>query len=618
MRRVVRVLAWSIGGLAVLLLAVGVGGWFLLDRIDLAGIAGRRASVWLGREVRFAGLHVTPGTWITVEARDARLANIAGGSRPSMVRAGLARAEVQAWPLLHGALVLRGARIEELDALFERVAGTGPNWRFPPTTPEPPLPGQPVRLGDFPDLRDLVVSGTVAVRDGSGAETTVGLDRMAFTSPGLDQPVTLAGPGTYNGLPVTVDGALGSIAQYRRTAEPFPMRFSLTSGRTVVRFDGAMGDPVNLDGAKGAFALEAPTPAVLGRLAGVDGLALPPVRLESGLEHAGPDWRWTGVKGTVGQSRVKDGTVHLVEGVRTEENAPPPPDRLSLDLALAELHIEELLGGGGGNPSLAVPTDPGLLLQAHVKADQVTTRTLLLQQGEIAAAQEPGKITVSSVSFGSYGGRVSGAGTLEAKGAGGTLSAKLQASKVAVDVVAALLGRAPLPLSGAMEVHAEGSATGATLGAALRDSRASVVVTMAGGSVAKQVIELGSTDARTLFRSAEGSVPMRCLLLALDVRNGLGGVSPIRVRTAAGTVEGHGTVDLVRRRVDLTVESEGRTTGFFALDVPMHVTGPFSDLSFAPADLSARGRAQAASGDLIARLLPGVQAAARGSSCLGR
>jgi hypothetical protein len=160
-------------------------------------------------------------------------------------------------------------------------------------------------------------------------------------------------------------------------------------------------------------------------------------------------------------------------------------------------------------------------------------------------------------------------------------------------------------------------ATGATLNEAARGARLSAVFAMDNsGSISRQIIELASTDARTIFRNATGMSPISCLVGVIDIRGGVGTVSPLRIRSADGTITGRGSFDIYRHQIDITVASEARTTSVFALDVPVRVTGLFASPTIRPATLSAAGRAQLSAGDNVSRLLPGLQPFARRSPCL--
>ena len=118
------------------------------------------------------------------------------------------------------------------------------------------------------------------------------------------------------------------------------------------------------------------------------------------------------------------------------------------------------------------------------------------------------------------------------------------------------------------------------------------------------------------FMDTASMSPISCLVAVLDIRGGTGTVSPLRIRSADGTITGRGTFDIYRHQIDITVASETRTTSLFALDVPVHLSGPFTAPTIGPATLSAAGRAELAASDDVSRLLPSLQPFARRSPCL--
>lgn len=196
------------------------------------------------------------------------------------------------------------------------------------------------------------------------------------------------------------------------------------------------------------------------------------------------------------------------------------------------------------------------------------------------------------------------------------MTANVDITHMDVQALRQLLAAGDLPLLGRIDGRVLVEATGATLNEAARRARLSAVFVMDSGSISRQLIELASTDARTIFRKAAGTSLISCLVGVVDIRGGVGTVSPLRIRSADGTITGRGSFDIYRHQIDITVASEARTTNLFALDVPIRVTGLFASPTIRPATLSAAGRAQLSAGDNISQLLPGLQPFARRSPCL--
>jgi hypothetical protein len=107
----------------------------------------------------------------------------------------------------------------------------------------------------------------------------------------------------------------------------------------------------------------------------------------------------------------------------------------------------------------------------------------------------------------------------------------------------------------------------------------------AGASTGLRAIEFAghdSVDLRTLLRAGEGRVPVNCLLGVLTLKDGIGVLSPLRLDSQEATLAGAGSIDFAGQRLDLKLQSDHDTTGFFALDVPIAISGPFKRLAVTP------------------------------------
>ena len=616
-----RWLGWAVGIVLVVLVAGAAGLFVFGGRLELAGLAAGRASARLGRAVGVGSLHVTPGRWVTVELRDARVANLPGGTRADMAVVGRVSAEVQLTSLLRGPPVVRKLVVDGVDVLLERTAAGVRNWRFHEREED----GKEDRSG-FPTLLDATLTGAVVVRTGSGAALRTTLDGVRITMGSATEPVLVKGPGSYKAVPIEVDMKLGPIAVLRDASVPYPTDIRLSSDETALLFQGTMTKPFEVDGAHGNLSLDAITPEVIFRIAGIDSAVDTGLQLSGQMTHEGPVWHLQQATGLLGQGAIEKADLRLDEG-RADEGV---PDKVRVVIDFDQLDLDGLVAGkagdGGADMSLRVDRAPSTVVDAKLSAHGVTYNGLRMTGATLDASLAPGKLSVESLALSYLGGQVRASGTVEA--AGGTLAEKGAPSAAGrvhaavdvagLDVQAArrVLSMGSLPVQGRVSGHVVAAGQGATLNQAARGARLSAVLTMAGGSVSKEIVELASTDPRALFRTARGVSAISCAVGVLDVRAGVGTVAPLRVRTADGTIAGRGTVDLVRRRLDLTIASEARTTGPLALDVPVRVSGAFDNPLIEPAALSAAGRAQLGMADEPGRLAGGLAAVARRSPCL--
>jgi hypothetical protein len=94
---------------------------------------------------------------------------------------------------------------------------------------------------------------------------------------------------------------------------------------------------------------------------------------------------------------------------------------------------------------------------------------------------------------------------------------------------------------------------------------------------------MASTDVRSLFGGRTGLSQLSCLLAVLDLHDGLGTLAPLTIRTSDGTIVGGGTYDARHDVVDMIIGTQSSTTSYFALDVPVRISGPVSDFTVRPA-----------------------------------
>ncbi len=600
-------------GLVALLAVAGVAAFFVIGGVDLGPWAARRASAALGgRAVAVGALHVTPGRWIAVDLRDVRIDNLPGGTRPALATLDRLTAEVDALSLLRGPAVVRTLRIEGLSVLLERLADRTRNWRF---GPEKPHPGPPDRSW-VPTLLDAQVRRSeIVFRTSGGTALVTKLDDATVRTASADQPVQLAVEGAYHGAPMQLKAELQPIAVLRDASVPYGTALHFASGDTTLDFEGTMTAPFDLDGARGVLSLSAPTPGPLLAIAGVSSGIDAALNLSGPFEHQGDLWLLTKAAGALNNGAVSDATLRLQEGEAGR------PDDVSVEAMFDRLDLDKLLGAGrgGGRPgadvSLAIDRSPDTLLAVRLAAQQAGYGGVTATDARLAAALTPGRLAVSDLSMTYAGARATASGALEAAGQGGHVSLGVSVANADVQELRRLLGSGPVPLLGRLEMQATAQSDGATLNAAVRAADVSAVVSMTGGSIARNVVEMASTDVRLLFRRASGMTPVSCFLGVLTVRGGAGTVSPLRVRAAEGTVAGSGSFDLYRRRIDMTIGSEAQSTGAFALDVPVRISGSLADPTVRPARWSAAGRAQLAAGNATAALPPGLRQAAQRNPC---
>lgn len=572
-------------GLAGLTILAAVAAVFFVSRMDVRSRVESLASARLGRAVRVEALAIG---WadplklgpITLDLTGLHLANPAWGSTPDMVAVRRLHAELALWPLLHGAIRLSDVAVERPVIVLERDPNGAGNWVFPALAVRPAgAPTPPVPLPDAVIAGMVLQDGDLTFRTSSGNLLRVHVAQANLAAANASAPIHLRAEGSYNDLKLTADTSLESFAALRRVPRPVATEAVVTAKGSVLRFKGTMTDPIGFDGIKGRIDLDAGSPEAFAEALGQPPLPGGKLVLRGMLEKQGDLWRATELDGAFGDTTV-NGEIGMDEGKRGQ------PDHFDVNLDLGVLDLKRLTDGMTGNTQAAagpkgfplrVEKKPGETFKVRIGLKRADYGRYRLDAVGLEGSLEPARIVLGKLAFGMADGRVELSGTDEAVGDGGHLRLNAAVSQANAARVLAMAGADASMLTGRFDVRAALEMTGVTTDDALRSSQGQAVMSMRGGRMSRQFLQLASIDIRLLFRKGQGATPVSCFLGVLRERNGMATVSPLRLRTADGTIFGGGQVDLVRQTLDLHLQSKSDTTNFFALDLPVHIVGSFTN-----------------------------------------
>lgn len=284
-----RLAALGLGGL----LALGAAGIAVfLATLDIERFRPRiqaAALAALGRPVEFGAmaLHVRLTPLITV--RDARLANLPGGSRPDMVTVAQAELEVALLPLLSGRVAIRRLLLAAPDILLEEVAGE-PNWRFTPSreavaAPGPAAPAPTPRRANALDV-DLVQLRDARLAFPGAPPGGVSVARLDVRGSGN---LFASGALQWGAVPVSFEAEGGPLARLPgEPGAPWPLRLRAQAGGARLQAEGQIAEPRGLRGYRLELSAEIPELAALAPLAGRDLPPLTRLALRGRIEGDGP------------------------------------------------------------------------------------------------------------------------------------------------------------------------------------------------------------------------------------------------------------------------------------------------------------------------------------------
>lgn len=233
-------------GLLVLVLLVVSGVVILASTIDINSYKdeiAREIEAATGRKVTIAGkleksvLTLTPA----IVANDVSLANVGWGTRPEMVKAKKIELAIDLLPLLSGSIRIRRFELVGADILLETDGKGRVNWELSQSGTSPPAGKTPTAAGGgggggagLPRIAEVSIRGTtITFRDGgTKLASVVKLDEVEMRAPGRDRPIELKTKASYQDVPLTTEGTLGSVASLLGGAKAYPVDMKVHFGES--------------------------------------------------------------------------------------------------------------------------------------------------------------------------------------------------------------------------------------------------------------------------------------------------------------------------------------------------------------------------------------------------
>jgi uncharacterized protein involved in outer membrane biogenesis len=312
MRRALRISAWVLGALLVLLAAAGVGIYVLLTSGYVLQQAQARASKATGRTVTIESIHVDWSGTPHIVLRNVNLANAKWGEAPQLFSARNIDVAIRLWPLLGGHIVLPHLRMDAPKVALERDARGNSNWDFNqnPVAATAVATVKPEERSEAPVIGQIeITQGKIAYRDAARKLKLDGdIDIAAGEAGGQRENVKLSAKGTLEDRPIEIKFAGGSILQLRDSKTPYPLDLAVTFGQTSITLKGTVGDPFTFGNADVEMHLKGPDLADIFPVLGIPAPSTPPYDLKGQLKRTEKEWRLENMQGRIGDSDMT-GTV---------------------------------------------------------------------------------------------------------------------------------------------------------------------------------------------------------------------------------------------------------------------------------------------------------------------
>ncbi|RHW17752.1 AsmA family protein [Sphingomonas gilva] len=427
--------------------------------------------------------------------------------------------------------------------------------------------------------------------------------------------IGFSGTGSARGNPFTLEGALQSPNATLAGGEN-RLRLHAEGANTVMDVTGTLPGATELEGSRLRMDVRGANIADLFNLIGV---AIPETRryrVTSALTKAGDEWRFTGLKGTFGDSDVAGKlTVAMIE----------PRLKLTAEIATRRLDIIDAAPFIGYNPDEAargasavierVNGTPRLLPDATLRIEslrnfdadlhwtvrQVRARSLPISNIDLTLGLDDRLLKLSPFTFSMARGTVSSDIVINARPATVVTDYDIRLSPTPMGVLLAGWGVEESGTSGTLSARVKLRGEGDSLRKSLATSDGRIAVILPRGTFWTRNVQLAELDVGTFIQKMfEGRlkepVQINCGLIGFTVRNGIAAADPILIDTQKNVMLGRGGFSFRNESIDLAFRADSKKFSLFAGQSPVGVNGYFAEPGFDVISPELVGRAGAGLG----------------------
>lgn len=548
--------------------------------------------------------------WPHFRAMDVTLGNPEWATTgPNMAQVEQVDFTVNPFALLRKTIVVQSLLLTEPDLNLEQNKKGDNNWSFPKKEEGSPWEFQIQDLG--------IARGDVRYVDpGKQADAKVRIDTED------DGSVSWKLGGRFNDEKLSGNGKAGALLTLQDTDVRYPLEAEVKIGDTTITANGTITDP------KHPSALDVELKilgASMADLFPVSGLVLPETpkfstsgRIVGNLTRGSMQLRYEKFKGKVGTSDIA-GTLEYVQ----QAERPLLRGEVSSNY-LNFKDLSRLIGSGDDAKKKEgeKKQPPGKVLPvSQFKSErwdkmdvEVKFSGKKIERSEewpidsvnTAIRMDKGVLSLSPLSFGVAGGKLSADLTIDGNADPAKARMKISARKLQLDKLFPAVESMKASV-GTMSGEAQLSAAGNSIAALLGSSNGELKALVHEGTISKFILEamglnLGSVVLTQLF--GDEQVPLNCMAADFGIKDGLMQPKFFVVDTSEATIRVEGDINLAKEAYDLVIHPDSKGVRIFSLRSPLYVQGTFKnpDVGVDKGVLALKGGAAVALGALAAPL----------------
>lgn len=547
------------------------------------------------RDVRVAGdfqLYLNPIN-IKFLAEGLTISNPEWASRDNLFESARIDTSIATVPLLFGS----GRRLNWLDLVDGRLdlewdeTGTRNTW----TLGDPDRPAEPFEM---PLIRRANITGSELRYRAPQMEflADIRIETVKASDTRFDSDIRFAGGGTSRGLPFTVAGSLLSPNQtVRGGRNALALRAEGAGNRLDV--SGTLPGATEFEGADLKLRVRGPNLASLVQFLGA---MTPPTRrydLTSNLTKRADAWRFTGLRGTFGDSDIAGAmTISM------------PVDRLRIDADLRSRVLDILDAGPwvgydperlermgadgaieteGGRPRVLPDASLNVAALSRFDADvdyqvtRVRMENAPISNVSLTLGLDRSLLRLSPFTFDIAGGHLASDIVISARGRPVRTDYDIRLSPTRMGLLLAKFGVEESGTTGTIKARVQLKGTGDSVRESLASSNGRIAFIMPAGTFWTRNVQLAELDVGTFVtkmfeKKLEEPVQINCGLIAFTVRNGIAAADPILIDTKKNVIAGRGGFSFKTESLDLGLRADAKTFSLFSGQSPVGVGGYFA------------------------------------------
>lgn len=409
--------------------------------------------------------------------------------------------------------------------------------------------------------------------------------------------------GKLNGSPLIIKLNAGPLVALQASKTPHPITLDLHAGKTTIKVDGTLTQPLKLKGLNLNFAMQGPNPEQLSQMFGLPLPSLTPYRVSGALSDHDKTWQIKKLDGRVGDSDIAGDVSVTIDEKRLFILADLTSKNIDLD------DFGPMMGltpdtGPGETASLAQKKEakaetasPFVLPSEPIELDglrninaKITLRSkhveskLPIDDLLIRVVIDDGHLVLAPLDFGVAAGNVRSRIEIDAT----TQPVK---SKVETEIrhvrLSEILRRLEVADESAGIVGGQGTFwfEGDSIAKMLASADGGLLMLMTGGRLDNLLVELAGLDiGETLVAlfGNENDTEINCAFVDLPTKNGVMDMSTLVVDTLDTVFLGKGSIDFNNEQLDLVIDPKPKDLSLFSARAPLHIEGSFKEPTFTP------------------------------------